>query len=152
MYLLPPVLASSLPSPSCFGVQPPISHLFVGSISRLPPLFRVHLPPPTYCLGQPPTSHYFLVPTSHFPLSATPTSISVDKHAPIIRRVVTVRPKTPWHRKELSCSKLNLRRAERRWRKTRLVVHRQICTTLPVAYRRQLTTTTKASHFCTVVH
>ena len=75
----------------------------------------------------------------------------VDKHAPIITRIVTVRPKTPWLTEELSCAKHNLRRAERRWRKTRLVVHRQMYTTLRDAYRRQLTIT-KASHFCTVIH
>ena len=39
----------------------------------------------------------------------------------------------------------------RRWRKTRLAVHRQMYTTLRDAYSRQLTTT-KASHFCTVIH
>ncbi|KAI0238395.1 hypothetical protein LSAT2_010915, partial [Lamellibrachia satsuma] len=52
---------------------------------------------------------------------------------------------------ELSCAKRNLRRAEHRCRKTRLVVHQQIYTTLRDAYRRQLTTT-KANHFCTVIH
>ena len=75
----------------------------------------------------------------------------VDKHAPIITRIVTVRPKTPWHTEELSCAKRKLRRAERRWRKTRLVVQQYIYTTLRYAYRRQLNTT-KASHLCTVIH
>ena len=75
----------------------------------------------------------------------------VDRHAPIVTRVVTVRPKTPWLTEELSGAKRNLHRAERRWRKTRLAVHRQMYTTLRDAYRRQLTTT-KASHFCTVIH
>ena len=75
----------------------------------------------------------------------------VDRHIPILTRVVRARPKTPWHTEELSGAKRNLRRAERRWRKTRLAVHRQMYTTLRDAYRRQLTTT-KASHFCTVIH
>ena len=55
-----------------------------------------------------------------------------------------------WHTEELSCAKRDLRRAERRWRKTRLTVHRQIYTTLQDEYRRQLAAT-KASHFCTVI-
>ena len=53
-------------------------------------------------------------------------------------------------RKHLSCAKRDLRRAERRWRKTRLTVHRQIYTTVIDGYCRQLTTT-KASHLCTVI-
>ena len=79
----------------------------------------------------------------------------VDKHAPIITRIVTSRPKTPWHTEELSGAKRNLRRnlrrAERRSQKTRLVVQRHIYTTFQDAYRRQLTTT-KASQFWTVIH
>ena len=41
---------------------------------------------------------------------------AVDKHAPTMTRVVTVRPKTPWHTQQLSDAKRNLRRAESRWR------------------------------------
>ena len=69
----------------------------------------------------------------------------VNKHAPIVTRVITVRSRTPWHTEELSCAKRDLRRAERRWRKTRLTVHRQIYTTLRDGYCRQLAAT-KASH------
>ena len=66
----------------------------------------------------------------------------MDKHAPIITHIVTVRPKTPWHMEELSCAKHYLHRA---------VVHRQIYMMLRDTYRRQLATI-KASHFCTVIH
>ena len=74
----------------------------------------------------------------------------VNKHAPVVTRVIADRPKTPWHTEKLSCAKRDLRRAERRWRKTRLTVHRQIYTTLRDEYRRQLAAT-KASHFCAVI-
>ena len=75
----------------------------------------------------------------------------VDRHAPIVTRVITVRPKKPWHTEELSSAKSNLHRAERRWRKTRLAVHRQMYMMLRDAYRRQLTTP-KANHFCMMIH
>ena len=42
---------------------------------------------------------------------------AVDKHAPTMTRVVTVRPKTPWHTQQQSDAKRYLRRAESRWRK-----------------------------------
>ena len=74
----------------------------------------------------------------------------VNKHAPVVTRVIADRPKTPWHTEELSCAKRDLRRAERRWRKTRLTVHRQMYTTLRDEYRRHLAAT-KASHFCAVI-
>ena len=48
----------------------------------------------------------------------------------------------------MSFAKRDLRRAERRWRKKRLTVHRQMYTTLRDKYRRQLAAT-KASHLCT---
>ncbi|KAK2184670.1 hypothetical protein NP493_257g01012 [Ridgeia piscesae] len=51
---------------------------------------------------------------------------------------------------EWSCAKRDLRCAERRWRKTRLIVHRQIYTTLRVGYRRQLAAT-KVTYFCSVI-
>ena len=71
----------------------------------------------------------------------------VNKHAPIVTRVTTVRSRTPWHTEVLSCAKRDLRRAERRWRKTRLTVHRQ-------TFRdgcRQTLAATKVRHFCIVI-
>ena len=63
----------------------------------------------------------------------------INKHAPIVTLVITVRSRTPWHREVLSCAKCDLRRAEHRWGKTRLTAHRQIYTMLHDRYRRQLT-------------
>ena len=75
----------------------------------------------------------------------------LNTHAPILTRVITVRPKTPWHTEDLSRAKRELRSAERRWQKTRLVVHRQIFTTLRNAYHQQLAAT-KSNHYRTIIH
>ena len=75
---------------------------------------------------------------------------AVDMHAPTMTRVVTVRPKTPWHTQELSDAKRDLRRAESRWRKSKLVVHRDIFTSCRNDYRRHLIAT-KAEYYCTMV-
>ena len=75
----------------------------------------------------------------------------LNKHAPILTRVITVRPKKPWHTEDLSRAKRELRCAERRWQKTRLVVHRQIFTTHRNAYHQQLAST-KSNHYRTIIH
>ena len=75
---------------------------------------------------------------------------AVDKHAPTMTRVVTVRPKTPWHTQQLSDAKRDLRRAESRWRNSKLVVHREIFTSCRNDYRRRLIAT-KAEYYCTMV-
>ena len=41
----------------------------------------------------------------------------LNKHAPIVSRIITIRPKTPWHTEDLSTAKRDLRCAERRWKK-----------------------------------
>ena len=76
-----------------------------------------------------------------------------DKLAPIVTRVITVRPKTPWHRptEDLLRAKRELRCAERLWQKKRLVVHRHIFTTLRNAYHQQLAAT-KSNHYRTIIH
>ena len=62
----------------------------------------------------------------------------IDSHVPLITRVIIIRPKTPWYNSELSDAKRQLRRAERRWRQTRLLVHRDIYTSLGDVYRAKL--------------
>ena len=66
---------------------------------------------------------------------------------PRITRGITIRQKTPWFSEGLSEAKRKLRRAERRWRQTRLTVHRDMLTSLRDTYRRELITT-KSAHFC----
>ena len=82
---------------------------------------------------------------------STTIATVLNKLAPIVTRVITVRPKTPWHTEDLSRLKRDLRCAERRWQTTRLVVYRQIFTTLRNAYHHQLAAT-KSNHYRTIIH
>ena len=75
---------------------------------------------------------------------------AVDKHTPTMTRVVTVRPKTPWHTQQLLDAKRDLRCAESRWRNSKLVVHREIFTSCRNDYRRHLIAT-KVEYYCTMV-
>ena len=51
---------------------------------------------------------------------------SVDHHAPLVVKTVTLRPNSPWYTDELRREKHCRRRAERTWLRTGLVVHRQV--------------------------
>ena len=66
------------------------------------------------------------------------------------KRVVTVRPKTPWHTQQLSDAKRDLQHAESRMRNSKLVVHREIIMSFRNDYRRHLIAT-KAEYYCTMV-
>ena len=59
----------------------------------------------------------------------------IDSHARLITRVINIRPKTSSYNSEFSDAKRQLRRCERRWRQTRLLVHRDIYTSLQDVYR-----------------
>ena len=50
----------------------------------------------------------------------------LDRHAPSVTRRVRDRTSAPWMSKEVRAARQRWRRAERRWRKTRLTVHREI--------------------------
>ncbi|KAL8625916.1 hypothetical protein ACOMHN_012508 [Nucella lapillus] len=50
----------------------------------------------------------------------------LDSHVPLMTRCVTDRPSAPWLTLEVKQSKQQRRQAERQWRKTHLVVHRQM--------------------------
>jgi len=43
---------------------------------------------------------------------------AIDVHAPLIAKVVTIRPDTAWYTKELWLAKTLRRNLEQRWRKT----------------------------------
>ena len=49
----------------------------------------------------------------------------LEIHAPLKRRVVTLRPSTPWYN-EIASAKREGRKLERHWRKTKLTVHQQL--------------------------
>ena len=50
----------------------------------------------------------------------------LDKHAPVVHRRLKVRTNAPWHSDEIREAKRRRRQAERKWRKTKLEVDRQI--------------------------
>ncbi|XP_050400117.2 RNA-directed DNA polymerase from mobile element jockey [Patella vulgata] len=53
-------------------------------------------------------------------------SALLDKHAPATNKTVTVRNSAPWYNNEVKQSKCLRHRAERKFRKTHLEIHRQI--------------------------
>ena len=59
--------------------------------------------------------------------NTTLTSLLND-HAPIRKKAVTLRPANPWFTPEIQMEKVTRRRLERRWRKTRLTVDRELYT------------------------
>ncbi len=50
----------------------------------------------------------------------------LDKHAPSTLKTVRVKPNAPWYCDEICAAKQKRREAERKWRKSRLTVHREI--------------------------
>ena len=49
----------------------------------------------------------------------------LDKHPPLKKRVVTVRPYSPWYSDDIRLAKAKRRRLESHWRRTRLTVDRK---------------------------
>ena len=74
----------------------------------------------------------------------------LDDHAPIRKKVITLRPKTPWYSKAIQQQKVERRRLERRWRKTRLTVHRQIYTEKCEEVNRQIASA-KSSYYSELI-
>ena len=50
----------------------------------------------------------------------------VSIHAPLITRTVTSRPPTPWYTSEIALARQERRRLEKRWRRTKLTVDREV--------------------------
>ena len=50
----------------------------------------------------------------------------INKHAPLVTKEIILRPSSPWYTDELRAAKRERRKAERRWRRTKLTVHREM--------------------------
>ena len=50
----------------------------------------------------------------------------LDKHAPLKTRTIVIRPLAPWYNDTVGALRKEVRKAERRWRKTGLTVHKEI--------------------------
>ena len=53
-------------------------------------------------------------------------STLLDKHAPVLTRTITIRPKVPWFKGDIKTAKQKRRQLERRWRQSRLTIHRDL--------------------------
>lgn len=71
----------------------------------------------------------------------------LDKHAPLSTRQVTDRPSAPWLTTEIKAARRKQRQAERRWRKSKLTVHRQTFLSLR-EQTKQLVNDAKSKHVC----
>ena len=81
---------------------------------------------------------------------ATGIAAVVNKHAPIIQRTIHVRARQPWRTDDLQQMRQETRRGERRWRRTRLVVHREIYTDARDAFKRRIASA-KSAHYCAMI-
>ena len=54
------------------------------------------------------------------------SKLKIKRHLVRIKKVITLRPVTPWFTAEIQEQKVIRRRLERRWRKTRLTVDREL--------------------------
>ena len=66
---------------------------------------------------------------------------TLDKHAPVVTRTISVRPVAPWYTLDIKEAKRKRRQTERRWRKSRLQVHRDI-----LAHQRNIINSLIRSH------
>ena len=73
--------------------------------------------------------------------------VLINDHAPVIRRTVNVRARQPWRNDDLQRMRQNVRQAERKWRHTRLVVHRQIYTNLRDTFKQSISSA-KSDYYC----
>ena len=56
----------------------------------------------------------------------TTLSLLLDKHAPVLTRTITIQPKVPWFNGDIKMAKQKKRQLERRWRQSRLTIHRDL--------------------------
>jgi hypothetical protein len=50
----------------------------------------------------------------------------LNKHAPVITRTITLHPEAPWYNPVIDAAKKDRRKAENRWRKSQLTIHRDL--------------------------
>ena len=70
----------------------------------------------------------------------------LDKHAPLVEKTVTVRHNTPWYNDELRSAKQEKRRAERKYMKSQLEVHKQIYADKCLHYKTMLESAKENHH------
>jgi exonuclease III len=76
---------------------------------------------------------------------------TLDKHAPLKTKTITLRPKQPWFTDKLYRAKCDKRLAEHQWRKTRLIIHREIYCTKRTEYNHLLAEAKKCYYHTKIV-
>ena len=46
---------------------------------------------------------------------------ALDRHAPLLTKTISVRPRVPWYNSDIKAAKRTRRQAERKWRRTKAV-------------------------------
>ena len=78
------------------------------------------------------------------------TSPNVRTMVPYV--LIDVRARQPWRTDDLQQMRQETRRAERRWRRTRLVVHREIYTDARDAFNfKRRIASAKSAHYCAMI-
>lgn len=54
------------------------------------------------------------------------SSSLLDRHAPLVKKKIAMRPSCPWYTSKISIARRECRRAERVWRRRRLEIDKQI--------------------------
>ena len=62
----------------------------------------------------------------------------IDKHAPLVRKRITMRPETPWFTKNLAMLKREKRNLEKKWRRSRAAIDHQLYRDKCAEFNRQL--------------
>ena len=62
----------------------------------------------------------------------------IDNHAPVIKRIIHLRPNAPWYNEDLKAMKLHRRTLEKQWHLTGLTVHHEIYRNKCVKYNNLL--------------
>ena len=74
----------------------------------------------------------------------------LEMHAPLKRRLITLRPSAPWYHEGISNAKRKRRKMERRWRSSRLCIDRQIYVDQCRAVNKMLKDA-KASYYSSII-
>ena len=70
----------------------------------------------------------------------------LDKHAPQIWRTISSCPHAPWYNEDIRKAKRQLRKCERRWMSSRLMVHKQLLKEQSYHYNQLITETKSEYH------
>ena len=80
----------------------------------------------------------------------TTLSTLLESHAPARTKKITIKPRSPWYTEDIREAKKQRRKAERKWRATKLAVHLEIYRT-ECARVTEMCRTAKRDYFCLMI-